>query len=273
MRTRPSFILITGIILLISLSAEAQSDISYQAPLVPAPPQSTVIKSENLQSQLNNQNVDTEIIHYISPQSARKIVSFYKRTLKGAGWEVLSEIIQGPIAMISLTKDNRISANITARNQEGSGSEIYVSVAQTLQKAIVPDSRTIENNQFMQFGLAADATGRDPVWAPRYPGAVRRMYREDKQTGQIMVVYAATEPVEKVVRFYTERMPNRGWWLKNNVGLERIPGFGLGNYQNLVFENTQADCVVSVNRPQDLAQYGSVNKNLTAILLTYSPKK
>ncbi|MBL7084761.1 MAG: hypothetical protein ISS43_01450 [Candidatus Omnitrophica bacterium] len=254
------------------LSAEAQSDISYQAPLVPAPPQSTVIKSEHLQSQLNNQNVDTEIIHYISPQSAKEIVSFYKRTLKGAGWEVLSEIIQEPMAMISLSKDNRISANITARNQEGAGSEIYVSVAQTLEKAIIPDSE-MEEGQFMQFDPAADAAGRDPIWAPRYPGTVRKMYREDKQTGQVMVVYAAADPVEEVVRFYTERMSNSGWWLKDNVDLERIPGFGLGNYQNLVFENGQADCVVSVNRPENLAQYGPANKNLTAILLTYSLKR
>ena len=251
-------VIILGILLL-SLRAEAQVDYSYQAPLVPAPPQSTLINTEHLQSQANNQNIDTEIIHYISPKSAEEIADFYKRTLRSAGWELLSEHLQGPIAMSAFTKDNQITANITARNQDD-GSEIYVSVSQT-------------TSQFAQADPQADIQGKDPIWAPRYQGAVRRMYREDKQTGQVMVAYAARDSVEEVVKFYTERMPNNGWWLKDNVGLDKIPGFGLGNYRNLVFESAQADCVISVNKPQDLAQYGPANKNLTAILLTYSPKR
>lgn len=278
-------VLIIGIIFLANFSAQApleayyqtgqaELDYSYQAPLVPAPPQSVIVNTQNIQSGVNNQDIDTEVIHYISTGSTKEIVRFYKRSLKDAGWELVSEINKGALASLLLSRDdNKTTANITARNNSEGGSDIYVSVSQASEEAIAQDTTTVGNNQFTQINPASDTSGKDPTWAPRYPGSIRRMYSEDKQSGRATVVYATEASVEVIVKFYSEMMPNSGWWLKDKVTLDKIPGFGSGNYQNLVFESWQGNCVVSVNRAQDLSKYARQNENLTAILLTFEPKR
>ena len=268
-------LLIIGIIFLANFSAQApleayyqtgpaELNYSYQAPVVPVPPQSVIVNTQNIHSGRNNQDIDTEVIHYMSAGSAKENIRFYKRTLQDAGWRLLSEINKGALASLSLSRDdNKTTANITVRSNSDGGSDIYVSVSQALE----------ESAPAYAIGPASNTSDKEPTWAPSYPGSIRRMYSEDKQSGRATAVYATEAPVEAIVKFYSEMMPNSGWWLRDKVTLERIPGFGSGNYQNLVFESWQGNCVVSVNRAQDLSKYGQQNENLTAILLSFEPKR
>lgn len=251
MKTR--LLLIIGIIFLLSSSAQAESDYSYQPPLVPAPPQSAIVNTQNIQSAMEDKDINTEVIHYISAKPAKEIIRFYKRSLKTAGWQVASEFNRGPQSLISLTKDD-IAANITVQNTGADESDVYVSVSQS-----APEKKA--------------AVSADPVWAPRYPGSIKRMYSEDKHSGAATAVYATDDSVEQIVKFYFERMPNNGWHLKDKVDLEKIPGFGTGNYQNLVFEGWQGKCLVSVNRPRDLSKIAPEAKNTTSILLNFTPER
>lgn len=256
--------LIIRIILFTSISAQAQL-YAYQAALVPAPPQSVIMNTQNMPAATYSKDVETKVTSYISAKSAKEIIRFYKRSLKDDGWTLLSEIAKGPIAILALGKDNnKVVASITVQDSSDGGSNVYVAVAQELGEGPASDAYAI--------GSVGEAPGKDPNWAPAYPGAIRRMYNEDKQTGQVTVVYAANDSVEQVVKFYSERMPNSGWWLKDKVSLEKIAGLGKGNYQNLVFEGWQGNCVVSVNKPDNLSKFGQVNENITAILLTFKPK-
>ncbi|TRZ51252.1 MAG: hypothetical protein D4S01_05185 [Dehalococcoidia bacterium] len=279
-------LLIIGIILLVSFSAQAEEtepDYSYQAPLVPVPPQSVILNTENIQSAANNRDVDTEVTHYISASSVKEILRFYKRSLKNAGWDVLYEVNKGAQGLISFSKDkkDKVVTNITVADKGVEGSDVYVSVSQVLVEAAAaantyssnPCPSCMKNKQYIQTDPAYDASGQDPIWAPRYPGAIKRMHSKDKQSGRATVVYATDKPVEAIVKFYSEMMPNNGWRLKDNVKLGKISGFGAGNYQNLVFEGWQGNCVVSVNKPDDLSKFGPANQNLTAILLNFTPER
>ena len=268
MQKKIGLIIIIGMMLLWACSSWAQADFSYE-PLVPAPPQSVLIRTQNLQSVMNNRDIDTEVKYYLSPQSSKEIFRFYKRSLQDAGWKILAEYNEGKVTLITASENNNITVNITAYDKEAEGSEIYVSLARAATNA----STNVAYSQFAQLDPNQDAPGRDPNWAPRYPDAIRRMYQEDKQSGQVIVVYATRASVEQIVKFYSERMPNSGWYLKDNVKLEKIPGFGAGDYQNLVFEGWQGKCLVSVNRPHDLSKIAPQAKNTTSILLNFTPER
>ena len=256
-RTLLIFILLSAFNALQLSANEAQAQGLFNIDTIPAPPQSTKLETRKEQSDINLQNFTANITHYQSPLSPDVIVNFYKQNLPEKGWQLLGEGSEGSVAMATFTKEKE-NVSISAYTLGLGQTDIYISRSQVPQDAL---------SQLPATEQGQDTPGKDFPWAPRYPGAVRKLYQQDKQSGVTAVTYAVNARPEEIVEFYQYRMPENGWRFVKDVILDQLPGFGGGSYTTLFFQGFRGQCQVSINKADDFQ-----GLDTAAILINYIPE-
>lgn len=239
------------LLLFICGSAEAQG--IFKIDSIPAPPQSTRLETRKEQATFSNVNLEANITHYQSPLSPDVVIGFYKQHLPVKGWEAIAQESQDSVAIAAFIKDEE-SVSITAYALRAGSTDIYIS------RSAMPK---IDQAPQVQ---GQDVPGRDLAWAPRYPGAIRSLYREDKRTGVVMVSYSVSAEPNEIIAFYQRKMADNGWRFINDVKLGELPGIGGGSFTTLFFKGAQGQCQVSINKAT-----GFKGIDATAVLLNYMP--
>jgi len=242
------------LLLLFVGSAEAQGIFKVDA--IPAPPQSVRLEDTKERTNVNQTGLVANITHYQSPLSPDVVISFYNQHLPERGWELLAKESQGQAAMAAFHK-GRESASISAYAISEGTTDIYISRSTTPEEALSQ----------VQVDKTQDAPGKDLPYAPRYPGAVRNLYQQNKQTGVIIVSYSVDAQPQEIIDFYQRKMLDNGWRFQKDIKLVQLPGIGRGTFTTLFFEGAQGRCQVSINRADDFHGIES-----TAVLVNYMPQ-
>jgi len=245
--------LFLALLLLFSVhNAEAQG--IFKIDSIPAPPQSTRLEETKERTNINQMELVANITHYQSPLSPDLIVGFYQQHLPQRGWELLGKESQGQVAMAAFHKD-RESVGINAYAISEGTTDIYISRSKSPELTSVPEIKAGE-----------DAPGKDLPHAPRYPGALRNLYQQNKQTGVITVNYSVDAQPQEIIDFYQRKMLDNGWRFQKDIKLAQIPGIGKGTFTTLFFKGAQGRCQISINRADDFQGLES-----TAVLVNYMP--
>ena len=247
------FIIIASSMLLGSIAIVCAQDV-LKFDTIPHPPQSTRLETRKEQTAFNSVDLEANITHYQSPLSPDVIVGFYKQHLPAKGWEAVAQESQDSVAIAAFIKDKE-SVSVSAYTLRAGVTDIYISRSANPDIAYSPPEQ------------GQDVPGRDLAWAPRYPGAVRSLYREDKRTGVIMVSYAVNAEPREIIAFYQRKMADNGWRFVNDVKLGEFPGIGGGSFTTLFFKGVQGQCQVSINKAADFEGIDA-----TAVLLNYMPE-
>jgi len=241
------------LLLFVYTSAEAQG--LFKIDSIPNPPQSTRLEDRKERTNINQMDVVANITHYQSPLSPDVIISFYAQHLPGKGWELLGKEAKGQLGIAIFAKGQE-SVSINAYSLTAGTTDIYISRSTTPKEA----------SSQVQVDKTQDVPGKDLPYAPRYPNAVRTMYKQDKNTGTTTVSYAVDADPGEIIGFYQRKMADNGWQLSNNIDLAQLPGIGSGTFKTLFFKSAEGRCQVSINRADDF--YGIKE---TAVLLNYMP--
>ncbi len=209
--------------------------------IIPAYPQAEKFKEEEIL--VNNTPIKTTIYRSSSP--AEEILGFYKDRFSAQGWVVESEVNQQGTILVNFSQENKF-INIVTQQMQG---ESFTTLVQGERAAKTPGAILKSAQDCPECGEAPqeDAPGRELHFLPRYPGAVRVSTVERKQSGKVDLAYSSQDAPEKILDYYYNAMPNRGWAFVEEISLETL------NSSSLIFEGPYGRCLVSVVRdPQNV---------------------
>jgi len=175
---------------------------------VPVPPLANEIKSEKVQMA----GTEMIIILYSSESPFREIAKFYRERMPREGWEEVSPGLVGDSLIFKKTEEMVNIKNLPSFNPK--------ETVFSLSKGRIPSAEEVaesggSNIEFKDIPLYPNATDI-PFSSMRTPGK--------EQTG-----YSTTDSVEKVLRFYSEKLPAYGWTIESQMPLNDYKGGDLRN--------------------------------------------
>lgn len=270
------------------------------------------VRAETLAVPLNTELVSSEtrriagsemeFTYYASTQNQERIKDFYRSKLTNTGWkekELLKDLQKIPNFQIEPSLTNAFAQNLLF---EKDGEALIITF---LPEGVSQDNKTrftiAQGKMDFQTPVSEEADfspqllkeSKNDV-APTYPDASLIALSEDDTS--LKATYSAQDSVERVDRFYKDRMPAYGWVLTDETPLHKIESAAPGQkaiselcpscaqlgveikpveifYAELDFSNAQGDtCSIGLSQVITDTQLKEV-VNLTTIMVDYAKKK
>ncbi len=165
-----------------------------------------------------------DVIYYQSAESAEAIRKFYRKQLKGYGWEEID--FSAPLTKLDMDKENVRS--FMERNLAFQKKDIILTIS-FIPDNLLPEGKTgyslSRGNVALKNETAApnindslakikDRKEEKQDFAPEYPGAERVWLF--KRQNAATAVYVSKDSVDKIERFYKMNMPKFSWRIEND---------------------------------------------------------
>ncbi len=227
---------------------------------LPVPSGTQIIK----ETKRNLGDIDFDIIYYQSTESVEAIRKFYRKQLKGYGWEEVDFSLS--LTKLDMGKDNVRS--FMDRNLAFQKKDIILTIS-FIPDNLLPDGKTgyslargnagfkDEEPDNINEGLLRVKNRKEEKqdFAPEYPGA-ERVWFFKRQNGAT-AVYVSKDSVDKIERFYKMNMPKFSWRIESDG-----PAEILSEHDYAVRYGNCADC------PK-----GDVNVRITNKIIDFSNAK
>ncbi len=228
---------------------------------LPVPSGTQVIK----ETKRNLADMKFDVIYYQSTESVEAIRKFYRKQLKGYGWEEVDFSV--PLTKLDMGKENVRS--FMEKNLAFQKKDIILTIS-FIPDNLLPDGKTgyslsrgsiaLKNETAVpdindSLTKIKDRKEEKQDFAPEYPGA-ERVWLFKRQNGAT-AVYVSRDSVDKIERFYKMNMPKFSWRIENDG-----PAEILSEHAYAVKYGNCADC------PK-----GDVNVRVTNKIIDFSNTK
>ena len=243
------FLLLINTPLLYSNSLDLQISLFY--PKIPTPPQTQKVETQKMQMG----EVEFVTHFYTSELSFEEIKNFYINTLIKKGWKLLKPPLEDEDLkrkmqnILTFTKEEWI-CTISYLPLEENHTNYSVSIGK--KPSSKPESSLYKKTSSIDISL----------YVPVYPYSKRISFTSTSRG--FIAGYTSGDSIEKIYKFYEERMPNFGWELEEalppiskKVDTDSCPycsQAGLkGSYTTVIAslrytKNTQETCIIGLTK-------------------------